>query len=222
MAVRLGRLPVMLCRAVWGNLQSSTCKEGHRSSVETRKSIIHSFTTEVIRQEESLTREEISTGRENEVDKKKKEEESAGCQQWNERRTRCAERGLTGCLAPSVCAAVAGVWWICSQPARGGYQESVACQRRGRTGGETQSAGGQRPCESLWSAVNWSLWGQGPWLKRMRHEAWLFQKYIPFHLDWKRVYSGCAKLRQRVGKLDGSRFFMTGSDSNQREEKEHL
>lgn len=32
-----GFLPVMLCRSVWGNLQSSTCKEGHRSTVETKK-----------------------------------------------------------------------------------------------------------------------------------------------------------------------------------------
>lgn len=119
--------------------------------------------------------------------KKKQREESAGCQQWNEPRTRCAERGLTGCLAPSVSATVARVWWICSQPVRGGYQESVACQSGGRTGGETRSSGRQRQCESLWSTVNWSLWGQGPWLRRMHHEAWGFFKNAPFFTDWKCV-----------------------------------
>lgn len=66
------------------------------------KLIIHSCTTEVMR-------EEISTGRKNEKKLKKQREESAGCQQWNEPRTRCAERGLTDCLAPSVSATVARV-----------------------------------------------------------------------------------------------------------------
>lgn len=166
--------------------------------------------------------------------------------------TRWAKRGLTGCLAPGVSATVASVWWICSQPVRGGYQESLACQRGRRTGGETRSAGRQRPCESLWSTVNWSLWGQGPWLRRMHHEAWLFKRYtlFPHRLEvclqganffffkvdfwllfvihvayfgsvWRKntffkrtkktmYYSGCCVKLQRVGKLDVSRFLMTG------------
>lgn len=115
--------------------------------------------------------------------KKKKTEkvwkkETAGCQQWNELRTQCADRGLTGCLAPSFSATVSSVWWICSQPVRGSYQKSVACQSGERTGGEMCSAGRQRPCESLWSTVNWSLWGQGPWLRQMYHEACFFSKNI--------------------------------------------
>lgn len=125
----------MLRPAGWGNLQSSTCKEGHCSTVETKKKrggqlpIVHSFMIEMMREDESLIWGEITIGSKKKLFGKK---ETAGCQQWNELRTRCADRGLTGCLAPSSSATVSSVWWICSQPVRGSYQKSVACQSGGR------------------------------------------------------------------------------------------
>lgn len=143
--------------------------------------------TEVLREDEALIWEEISTGQENE-EKKKQRKESARCQQWNELRTRCAERGLTGCLAPSVSATVASVWWICSQPVRGGYQESVACQRGGRTGGETHSAGRQRPVNHCDPQLI-DLFGAKDlgWDGCITRHGFL-KKYTHFHIDWKCVY----------------------------------
>lgn len=182
----IGFLPVMLCRAVWGNLHSSTCKEGHRSTVETKK-MSKSTANYAVIYNRSVERDESGKYR---LGPKKKErvwekKETAGCQQRNVLRTRCADRGLTGCLAPSFSAPVSSVWWICSQPVRGSYQKSAACQSGGRMGGEMRCAGRQRPCESLWSTVNWSLWGQGPWLRQMYHEAWLFPKKYILFFTWK-------------------------------------
>lgn len=109
---------------------------------------------------------------------------------WNEGKAMPSgtQASLTGCLAPSLSVAVASVWWMCSHPVRGGCREKCCLSERtawlqggGWGWGWNRASTGRRgPCETLWSTLNWSLWGQGA-----RHTAGL--SFEIFLLSWLQI-----------------------------------
>lgn len=122
--------------------------------------------------------------------KKKKIQCKTQRRRWNEGKAMPSgtQASLTGCLAPSLSVAVASVWWMCSHPVRGGCREKCCLSERtawlqggGWGWGWNRASTGRRgPCETLWSTLNWSLWGQGA-----RHTAGL--SFEIFLLLWLQI-----------------------------------
>lgn len=95
---------------------------------------------------------------------------------WGQAEQRGPRPSLTACPAASLSVTVASVWWICSRPVKGGYREKcclsvqwgdVRCvdgELGGRDGIDWHRYR-RGPAETLWSTVNWSLWGRRlqPW-----------------------------------------------------------
>lgn len=129
---------------------------------------------------------------------------------WGQAVQRGTQPSLTGCLAPSLSVIVASVWWICSHPVRGGYREkcflSVRWGRCELCRRKKAGTGRYGPCESLWSTVNWSLWGQGPWPWGRRSTGYRFLKSSSFFF-----YFGCRE--------SGSKWYPELSKKNQKPKK---